>query len=316
MAGILVHPQIGPLIAQHLDPSSIVTLCDSSSGCRDLYLPFLGPLARVQMQYLYTSSRLVLQEIVREALVKSHMSPNSSRYLHLHFTTGVLCDKRTMFGHFLCAALAVLADKAKRIPQHLVRGCMTPLDVDFGPYNIPADSESIYEYALVGYGFIGRKAGDMIIAGKAFSISEEYSKICPSSLIRPMGIDISLRGSVIINIDSRPGGYHEDNVQVKQQWPPFTLWSEADLKEFAQLQVTGIEHGFTYHDWGLFLTMQTGEFPPEPPFYPENWETADNYEAGCGKSCTRFTAFQTDNLKTTSCFKYCEDVKRSRWFSL
>ena len=325
MAGILVHPQIGPLLAQHLDPSSIVMLCDSSRCCRHLYLPFLGPLARVQMQYLYTSSRLVLQGIMREALVTSHMSPNSNRHSYLYFRTGVLCDKRTSSHHFLCAALAVLADKAKRIPQHLVGGCVTPLDVDFGPYDIPADSESIYDYALVGYGFIGRKAGDMIIAGKTFSISKEYSKICPSSLIRPLSIDFTLQGSVSIETQNRHVAYHRDNVAVKQQWPPFTLWSESDLKEYAHwtrgissefAHFEDIDQGFTYHDWGMFLTMQMGDFPPKPPFYSENWETAESYEPGPGKSRTRFTAFQTHNSKETSCFKYCEKANRSLWFSL
>lgn len=314
MADVLVHPQIGRLIAQHLDPSSIVMLCDSSRCCRDLYLPFLGPLAQVQMQHLYTSCRLVLQKIVREALVKSHMSPDSSRHSYLYFTTGVLCDKRTMCHHFLCAALAVLTDKAKRIPEHLVEGCVTPLDVDFGPYDIPADSESIYDYALVGYGYIGRKAGDMFIAGKTLSISEEYSKMCPSSLIRPLSINITLLGSVSIKTNSRPGAYHRDNVTVKQQWPPFTLWSESDLKGFAHSE--DIEQGFTYHDWGMFLTMQTGDFPSKPPFYPKNWENVDRYEPGPGRSCTTFTAFQTDNSKETSCFKYCEEVNRSLWVSL
>ena len=68
------------------------------------------------------------------------------------------------------AALAVLADKAKRISRHLVMGCVNPLDADFGPYDIPTDRETIYDHALNGYGFIGRKAGDIINAGKTMNV--------------------------------------------------------------------------------------------------------------------------------------------------
>lgn len=142
MADILLHPQIGRLIPQYLDAASLVLICDASIGCRNLYVPFLGPLARVRMQQLYTSSRQVLQEVVRRALVRSGMSESSS-YGHIRFRTGVLCDISSAPGRFLCAALAVLAEKAKRIPQHHVMSCVTPLDVDFGPYDTPTDRETI-----------------------------------------------------------------------------------------------------------------------------------------------------------------------------
>lgn len=310
MAAILLHPQIGRLIAQHLDAASLVLICDASIGCRNLYVSFLGPLARVRMQQLYTSSRQVLQAVVRRALVRSGMSENSS-YGYLHFRTGVICDTTSVPGHFLCAALAVLAEKAKRIPQHLVMGCVTPLDVDLGPYDTPTDRETIYDHALKGYGLIGRKAGDMTIAGKTFSISEEYSKICPSLLIRPIMMQVDIGGSVMITTDSCPEASHnQENKKVKQQWPPFTLWSKSDLEELCHSEA--MFDGLSYYDWGIFLTMLTGDFPPGPPFDPQAWGNPDEYETGTGESHSRFTAYQTHTKKKT----YCEHVHCSVWCPL
>lgn len=239
-------------------------------------------------------------------------------YHDLHFRTGVVCDPRSIPGHFLCAALAVLAEKAKRIPQHLVMGCVTPLDVDFGPYDTPTDGETIYDQALRGYGFIGRRAGDMTIAGKTFSISEEYSKLCPSLLIRPIMMTVDIGGSIIIHISSHPEAYSPDNIMVKQQWPPFTLWSKSDLQEFCHSDA--MLDGLSYYDWGMFVTMLTGGFPPKPPFDPQTlpWDNLDpdEYETGCGKTHSTFTAYQTDNKKKTSVFKYCKELQRSAWSPL
>lgn len=269
------------------------------------------------MQQLYASSRQVLQTVVRRAIVTSHMSHDGS-YHDLHFRTGVTCDPRSIPGHFLCAALAILAEKAKRIPQHIVMGCVTPLDVNFGPYDTPTDGESIHDQALRGYGFIGRRAGDMTIAGKTFSISEEYSKLCPSLLIRPIEMTLDIGGSIKIHISSHPEAYSPDNVTVKQQWPPFTLWSKSDIQEFCHSET--MLNGLSYYDWGMFVTMLTGKFPPRPPFTPQTfpWDNLDpdEYETGCGKTHSTFTAYQTNNKKKTSVFKYCKEMKRSVWSPL
>lgn len=238
---------------------------------------------------------------------------SNDRYPTFYFQTGKPYDSRSVPGHFLCATLAVLAHKAKQIPRHHVLGCVTPPDVDFGPHDIPTDSETIYDHALNGYGFIGRKAGDMKIAGKTFSISHEYSKISPSLLIRPIDITMTIRGS--IRIESWRGAYQEDNEMVKQQWPPFTLWSKSDVEEFNCLGDV-INRGLSYYDLGMFLTELTGDFPPKPPFDPQNWGSYEKYDPGCGDSHSRFTAYQTDKKKQTFVFKHCEELNRSLWCPL
>ena len=321
MPDILLHPQVGRQIAEHLDAASLVMSCDACSSYRNLYLPFFEPLARARLQQLHTSSRLVLQEIVREALVRTNMSRTGGEYHESEFNRGVHYDHGSTSGHSLCAALVVLAERAKQIPQHLVIGFPAPLDVDLGPYNISTDKETAYDHALHDYGFIGRKAGDMMIAGKTFSISAEYSKICPSLLIRPVRMVMAIQGSIKISVDSRPGAAHRDNVTVKQRWPPFTLWSKSHLEEFAHSrdittrQKDVIEHGLSYFEWGMFLTKLTGDFPPNPPFDPQSWASPD-YHVGSGKSHTLFTAHQTDKKKQIAVFKYRQELGRSVWHPL
>ena len=250
------------------------------------------------------------------------MSRGGGKYRNLHLNTGVLCDPRPSSGHFLCAALATLANRAKQIPQHLVTGSVTPLDVDFGPYNLSTDSETAYEHALHGFRFIGRKAGDMMIAGKAFSISAEFFKICPSLLIRPISMNMDIQGSLKISLNSHPRAYCRDNITVKQEWPPFTLWSKFDLQDFAQTRGDSkcgrnvIEHGLSYHDWGMFLSKLTGDFPPNPPFLAQGWGGEEHYQAGSGESHSKFATHLTDIRKKTSVFRYHEEYGRSLWTPL
>lgn len=156
----------------------------------------------------------------------------------------------------------------------------------------------------------------MTIAGKTFSISEEYSKLCPSLLIRPIMMTVDIGGSIRIKISSHPGAYSQDNVIVEQQWPPFTLWSKSDLEQFCHSEA--MLYRLSYYDWGMFLTLLTGDFPSRPPFDPQTrpWDNPDQYETGCGKAHSTFTAYQTDNKKKTSVFKYCKEVNRSLWSPL
>ena len=155
----------------------------------------------------------------------------------------------------------------------------------------------------------------MTIAGKTFSISEEYSKICPSLLIRPVKMTMGLGGSIDIRVANPPGAlYNQNNETIKQQWPPFTLWSKSDLADFCHSEA--MFDGLSYDDWGMFLTALTGEFPPGPPFDPQAWEYPDDYEAGCGETHSRFTAYQTDKKKKTFVFKYCKEVDSSLWCPL
>ena len=137
---------------------------------------------------------------------------------------------------------------------------------------------------------------------------------------------MDIRGGIQIKVDSRPGAYHKDSEPVKQQWPPFTLWSKSAIDKFAHSGESrdviehGLSHydwGISHYDWGMFLTMQTGDFPPEPPFDPQHWQTSEeNYETGSGDTHSRFTAYETDKKKQISVFKRCEAAKRFLWFPL
>ncbi|KAL3140799.1 hypothetical protein ABBQ32_005342 [Trebouxia sp. C0010 RCD-2024] len=49
MADILSRSQTARLIAKRLDAALVEKICDASFGCRHLYLFFLGPLARAQL---------------------------------------------------------------------------------------------------------------------------------------------------------------------------------------------------------------------------------------------------------------------------
>lgn len=215
-------------------------------------MPCLALAAQKHMQELQLSSKVLMQTIVRRALLG--LPQSSQRYAELTLETNRLVISWTAH---LCAALAVLAEKAKTIPAHLVTNCSTPFAVDFGPYDDSFDKIALNRLRFQQYIFIGEAAGNMLIGNRQFSIAKEYHKVCQSSYLRKVSITITLKGAVQFKLAGA-----ED-----QQWPSYTLWSKSDLKCFCDCLGSLddiIIKGLPVSLWGKFLEMMTGQIPPIP----------------------------------------------------